>query len=48
MSAASALLDRGYGKAPQFIREDFGKPVQELSKQQLLAIIAQGEGATEE
>ena len=47
VSAANTLLDRGYGKAPQFIQEEF-KSVQEMSKQQLLAIIAQGEGATEE
>ena len=47
VSAASILLDRAGGKAPQFIQEEF-KSVQEMSKQQLLAIIAQGADAPEE
>jgi hypothetical protein len=43
VSAAMALLDRGYGKPVQTI-DNLQKSARELSDQELLAIIAAGEG----
>jgi hypothetical protein len=40
VSAASVLLDRAGGKAPQFIDTNFGKPLNDYSDAELTAIIA--------
>lgn len=48
VSAAAALLDRGYGKAPQFIAGNFNRSAGELTDEELTAIAAGGltEGCT--
>jgi hypothetical protein len=43
VSASSALLDRGYGKAPQFIDTNFAKAPRDYTDAELLAIIASGQ-----
>jgi len=43
VSAASILLDRAGGKAPQFIDTNFGKPLNDYTDAELLAIIASGQ-----
>src|SRR5665213_4259746 len=48
VSASTALLDRGYGKAPQFIDTNFGKPLNDYTDAELLAIIASGQQDAEE
>jgi hypothetical protein len=48
VSASTALLDRGYGKAPQFIDTNFNKPLREYTDAELTAIIASGQERREE
>ena len=48
VSASTALLDRGYGKAPQFIDTNFGKAPRDYSDAELLAIIASGQQDADE
>jgi hypothetical protein len=48
VSAASVLLDRAGGKAPQFIDTNFGKAPRDYSDAELLAIIASGQQDADE
>src|SRR5665213_861321 len=48
VSASTALLDRGYGKAPQFIDTNFAKPLRDYTDAELLAIIASGQQDADE
>ena len=48
VSAANVLLDRGYGKAPQFIDTNFAKAPRDYTDAELLAIIASEQDRREE
>jgi hypothetical protein len=48
VSAAGILLDRGYGKAPQFIDASFNRPIANLSDEELMMIAAGGSGLERE
>lgn len=44
VSASTAILDRAYGKAPQFVAStSLNKPAHELTDAELMEIIASGE-----